>query len=150
MHCSLQERKYGWGLQLMKSEGRALAWQRWSLLHTQRDVPLLGGLCRRTRKTQPRTVAGAAPQHASQSHSHTGASQRMLTLGAVTVRAVKQWNRPLWVIKFEFLLLHLMHMHKKWAACSVRLCHQVWDCYCCVLLDVIWKSERLKTLSDFV
>jgi len=38
-----------------------------------------------TPKTQPRTVAGAAPQHASQSLSHTGASQRMLTLGAVTV-----------------------------------------------------------------
>jgi len=38
-----------------------------------------------TPKTQPRTVAGAAPQHASQSLSHTGAFQRMLTLGAVTV-----------------------------------------------------------------
>lgn len=38
-----------------------------------------------TPKTQPKTVAGAAPQHASQSHSHTGASQRMLTHGAVIV-----------------------------------------------------------------
>lgn len=84
MHCSLQERKYGWGLQSMKSEGCVLAWQRWSLLHTERRSSLRRPVLS-TQKTQPRTVAGAAPQHASQSHSHTGASQRMLTLGAVIV-----------------------------------------------------------------
>lgn len=84
MHCSLQERKYGWGLQSMKSKGRVLAWQRWSLLHTERRSSLRRPVLS-TQKTQPRTVAGAAPQHASQSHCHTGASQRMLTLGAVIV-----------------------------------------------------------------
>lgn len=148
MHCSLQERKYGWGLQSMKSEGRVLALQRWSLLYTERRSSLRRPVLS-TQKTQPRTVAGDAPQHASQSHSHTGASQRMLTLGAVIITSCQSSQTmekttvsdQIWVAFHGFCFYtSCICIKKKWAACSVRLCHLVWDCYCFALFNVIWKT----------